>query len=135
MLTTDDHKKVVVAFFAALNDGDIDTLLSLYDAGGSCWTAGNTLISGTMTIDQIAAGAGAIFDAFPDGLTFTIHSMVAEGGRVAVEADSLGQHVSGVTYNNHYHFLFEFREGKVLRLKEYMDTELVTDILCGGQRP
>ena len=60
---------------------------------------------------------------------------VAEGDRVAVEATSKGEHVSGQTYSNEYHFLFEFREGKLLRLKEYMDTERVTDILCGGQRP
>jgi ketosteroid isomerase-like protein len=60
---------------------------------------------------------------------------VAEGDKVAVEAVSEGQHVSGQTYSNEYHFLFEFREGKLLKLKEYMDTERVTDVLCGGQRP
>jgi ketosteroid isomerase-like protein len=48
---------------------------------------------------------------------------------------SAGKHVSGQTYSNEYHFLFEFREGKLLKLKEYMDTERVTDVLCGGQRP
>ena len=41
----------------------------------------------------------------------------------------------GQTYSNEYHFLFILKEGKVLRLKEYMDTERATDILCGGQRP
>ena len=28
----------------------------------------------------------------------------------------------------------EFRDGKVVEFKEYMDTERVTDILCGGQK-
>ena len=54
---------------------------------------------------------------------------------MAVEAESRGEHASGVIYANQYHFLFEFRDGKVRLLKEYMDTERVTDILCGGQRP
>ena len=31
--------------------------------------------------------------------------------------------------------LFTLRDGKVVQLKEYMDTELATDVLCGGQRP
>jgi ketosteroid isomerase-like protein len=61
--------------------------------------------------------------------------MIAEGNKVAVEASSEGEHVSGLTYSNDYHFLFEFNDGKLLRLKEYMDTEQVTDVLCGGQRP
>jgi hypothetical protein len=135
MSTTEQHKKVVAQFFDALNRGDIQGFLNLYHPKGSCWTSGNTLISGTMTVDQIAAGAGAIFEAFPDGLTFTTQAMTAENDRVAVEAESQGQHVSGNTYHNRYHFLFEFCDGQILQLKEYMDTELVTDILCGGQRP
>jgi ketosteroid isomerase-like protein len=61
--------------------------------------------------------------------------MIAEGERVAVEAESLGNHASGQVYNNLYHFLFEFQDGQLLRLKEYMDTERVTDVLCGGARP
>ncbi|MEZ7996386.1 MAG: nuclear transport factor 2 family protein, partial [Halioglobus sp.] len=76
-----------------------------------------------------------IFDVFPNGLTFTILNMVGEGDKVAVEATSVGEHISGQTYSNEYHFLFEFQSGKLIRLKEYMDTERVTDVLCGGQRP
>jgi uncharacterized protein len=71
---------------------------------------------------------------FPQGIRFTIQAMTAEGERVAVEAESEGMHVSGRLYSNQYHFLFRFREGKVVEFKEYMDTERVTDILCGGQR-
>ena len=61
--------------------------------------------------------------------------MLFRSDRVAVEAESSGEHVSGNTYTNQYHFLFQFRDGLVVQLKEYMDTERVTDILCGGQRP
>lgn len=135
MSSVEQNKNVVEAFFKALNSNDMDTMLELYHAEGSCWTSGKTLISGTMSVAQIAAGATAILAAFPNGLIFTIHTITAEGDRVAVEAESLGEHASGVTYNNLYHFMFVMREGKVLQLKEYMDTELITDILCGGQRP
>jgi len=43
--------------------------------------------------------------------------------------------MSGQFYSNDYHFLFRFRDGKVIEYKEYMDTERITDILCGRQRP
>ncbi|WP_101757563.1 nuclear transport factor 2 family protein [Oceanicoccus sp. KOV_DT_Chl] len=135
MSSVEQNKKVVEQFFAAMNQGDVAGFLRLYHPQGVCWTSGSTLISGTMSLAQITHGAGAIFEAFPAGLVFTITAMTAEGDRVAVEAESKGMHVSGVVYNNLYHFLFEFCDGKVLKLKEYMDTELVTEVLCGGQHP
>jgi ketosteroid isomerase-like protein len=95
---------------------------------------GNTLISGRYTKAQINDAAGAIYQVFPQGIRFVIKAMTAEDDRVAVEAESEGMHVSGRLYGNQYHFLFRLRDGKVVELKEYMDTERVTDILCGGQR-
>ena len=130
-----DNKQRVRDFMDLLMSGDAAGIAKAYDDEGTCWTSGQTLISGTMSKDQIVSGSAAVLDLFPKGLAFTIHHMTAEGERVAVEAESVGEHVSGAIYNNLYHFLFEFREGKLLKLKEYMDTELVTDILCGGLRP
>lgn len=135
MDTTDVNKSFVTDFFAAMNAGDADAIANSYADDGCVQTMGNTLISGVFNKEQITRSAGAIFDVFPQGLSFKILSMVAEGDKVAVEATSEGEHISGQIYSNEYHFLFEFRDGKLLRLKEYMDTERVTDVLCGGQRP
>lgn len=131
----ESNKAIVTAFFEALNRGDVDAIVNTYAEDGSVQTMGETLISGTFPRDQIAISAGGIFDVFPNGLTFTVLGMVAEGDKVAVEAASKGEHISGQTYSNEYHFLFEFQGGKLLKLKEYMDTEQVTDVLCGSQRP
>jgi ketosteroid isomerase-like protein len=133
--SSESNKAIVAAFFDAMNSGDVDFIVNAYAADGCLQTMGETLISGVFSRDQIAASAGGIFEVFPEGLKFQLLSMVAEGDKVAVEATSKGKHISGQTYSNNYHFLFEFREGKLMRLKEYLDTERVTDILCGGQRP
>jgi ketosteroid isomerase-like protein len=132
---SDSNKTIVTQFFDALNRGDVAFIVDAYAADGCVQTMGNTLISGVFSREQVAASAGGIFDVFPNGLTFTILSMVGEYDKVAVEATSVGEHISGQTYSNEYHFLFEFQSGKLIRLKEYMDTERVTDVLCGGQRP
>jgi ketosteroid isomerase-like protein len=132
---SDSNKIIVTHFFDALNRGDVAFIVDAYAADGCVQTMGNTLISGVFSREQVAASAGGIFDVFPNGLTFTILNMVGEGDKVAVEATSVGEHISGQTYSNEYHFLFEFQSGKLIRLKEYMDTERVTDVLCGGQRP
>ena len=129
------NKRRVEDFFDALNRGDVAALVAAYADDGQLTTMGGTLISGTYSKAQIQAAAGGIFEAFPQGLRFFVKAMTAEGERVAVEAESDGLHASGQRYSNQYHFLFRFRDGKVVELKEYMDTERVTDILCGGQRP
>ncbi len=135
MTTTESNKALVKQFFAALNAGDAETIADSYAPDGTVQTMGSTLISGVFDREQIARSAAGIFDVFPQGLKFTITGMVAEGDKVAVEATSEGEHISGQTYTNEYHLLFEFQGDKVLRLKEYMDTEQVTDVLCAGQRP
>lgn len=128
------NKQLAQAFFDFLNRGDVPAMLDAYADDGFCQTMGNTLISGVFNKAQIAAAAGGIFQVFPQGIRFTIKAMTAEGERVAVEAESEGQHISGQLYSNQYHFLMRFRDGKLVEFKEYMDTERVTDILCGGQK-
>lgn len=134
-MSAEQNKQVVEAFFAAMNSGDVDAIVNSYHDEGYLWTKGHTLISGRYGKAQVQAAAGGIYEAFPEGIAFDILHMTAEDDRVAVEATSRGKHVSGLLYENEYHFLFHLRDGKVLALKEYMDTERVTDVLCGGQRP
>jgi ketosteroid isomerase-like protein len=134
-VSVEKNKQAVETFFAAMNSGDVDAIVNSYHDEGYLWTKGHTLISGRYSKDQVQAAAGGIYEAFPEGIAFDILHMTAEDDRVAVEATSRGMHVSGLLYENEYHFLFHLRDGKVLALKEYMDTERVTDVLCGGQRP
>ena len=135
MSSTEDNKARVEAFFEALTKGDVEAFVEAYADDGHVWTAGNTLISGKRSKKEIREFAGGIYDAFPKGLKFTIFAMTAEDDRVAVQAESQGVHISGKLYHNQYHFLFRYRDGKLVELREYMDTEMVTDVLCGGERP
>ena len=57
--------------------------------------------------------------------------MTAEENRVAAEVNGEAVHASGETYNNQYHFLLIIKDGKILELKEYMDTQLAAKILLG----
>lgn len=135
MTPEQQNKQHTQAFFDAMSRGDTKALVEAYAEDGRLVTTGRTLISGTYDKAQIAAAAGGIFEAFPQGIRFTIKTMTAENDRVAVEAESEGMHASGKLYTNQYHFLCRFRDGKLVEFKEYMDTERITDILCGGQRP
>lgn len=125
----------VLKFIEAVGNEDTAGFLSMYHKDGTCWTSGNTMISGTFTLAQITPLADGLFDLFPDGLKYTIHGSTVQGDRVAMEVESNGRHKNGKWYNQHYHFLFVLKDGKILRYKEYFDTERVTDVMCDGNRP
>lgn len=129
------NKQFVCEFLQLIGTGDAAALADCYDPEGRVTTMGNTLISGSRGVAEIREFAAGVLDAFPKGLEYTIKTLTAEGDVVAVECEATGDHVSGKHYHQYYHFLFRMRAGKVLELKEYMDTELVTDVICAGQRP
>jgi ketosteroid isomerase-like protein len=52
-----------------------------------------------------------------------IISFTAEEDRVACEAESSTTLFNGQPYANQYYFLFHLREGKIYKLKEYLDTK------------
>jgi ketosteroid isomerase-like protein len=55
-------------------------------------------------------------------VVFTILGTTAEGDRIALECEGDGRTATGKSYRNRYLFLFEFRDGKVTSIREYMDT-------------
>jgi len=128
------NKQVARDFFDALTRSDVAAIVDAYADDGRVHTMGNTMISGVFDKAQVKAAASGVLGAFPKGIRFTIKTMTAEGDRVAIEAESSAVHVSGKPYANQYHFLMRVRDGKIVEFKEYMDTEMVTDVLCGGQR-
>ena len=135
-MTDIEHNKAFIrGFIDAMRRGDTAVIVASYTDDGYCESYGHTLISGRYPRDMIAAVSSGLFEAFPEGLHFEILNMTAEEDRVAVEATSRGLHASGKLYANHYHFLFHLRAGKIAVMKEFMDTEHATEVLCGGRRP
>ncbi len=53
-----------------------------------------------------------------------VHGITVDGDRVAVEVEGHMELKNGKTYNNFYHFLFLFRDGRIYQGKEYHDTLL-----------
>ena len=75
---------------------------------------------------------GALFEqnlADGPGLKMTVLDMISEGDKVAAQAEGYGKLKDGAVYNNFYHFLFEIRDGKIQRTREYLDTRHVDQVL------
>jgi len=127
---TKENKEIAIRFFEALSSGS-KTYLDFYTDDSVIWTAGDNAIGGTRTKKEIVDFAQGILAAFPNGITFKITGITAENDRVAVEVSGEAIHASGEEYNNQYHFLLTIKNGKIIELKEYMDTQLAAKILLG----
>jgi ketosteroid isomerase-like protein len=116
------------------NAVDFEAILDCMTDDVEWWIAGRPG-SGLLTKDEFRR-IGNIFSEISGGeLKIFPVAWTMAGNRVAVEAYSNMPLKSGELYNNHYHFLFEFRGDKISVFKEYFDTQHVRHaVATGGQR-
>lgn len=106
-----------------LSERDLDTLFADFDEEGT-WTMpflparfsfagkrGKTAMR--ELLEQFLGG----FDSFE----FAVEQAVAEGDTVAIQGSSRGGGPGKALYQNTYHLLFTFREGRVLAVRELFD--------------
>ena len=118
----DMNKQIVNNFFEMVSEGNTSGAFELVDNKAKWWIPGDLPFSGDKTKEEYLQVVGAIKNGFPNGFKLIVKSAIVEGNKVAAEVESEGTHTSGKSYNNKYHFLFEIEDGKIVSVKEYMDT-------------
>jgi uncharacterized protein len=118
------NKACVAQFLAVFSTGDVPAILAMMDDAATWWVSGRIDgLSGTYSkaeFGPLLEGAKALYK--DKALKITPLSMIAEGDTVAAEAESFASLVDGRVYNNRYHFLITLRAGRILSVREYMDT-------------
>ena len=99
---------------------------------------GTCVLSGTRGYSDICSAARMLKSVAPEGIEFDVLYLTAEADRVAAEIAGKATLINGTPYNNQYHFLFFLHDGRIYKIKEYMDTKLVDAalgplVLAGGQ--
>lgn len=118
------NKALVTTFIEAMSLSDTDQLKTMITDDFSWWIIGKPEYLATAgehdTKYFLEFFKGAAL--FPEGTNFKATSMIAEGNVVAAEAEFKARTAMGSDYENYYHFLFIIENGKIKRMKEYMDT-------------
>ncbi len=123
-MSVEDNKRVAREFLAASAVHDGPAFAALMHPEATYWVIGEKHlfpVSGEKTRAEICAYM-ATPSIFAD-VQSIIHTMTAEDDRVAVESEFTGTLPDGRVYRNVYHYLMWFRDGQVLRVKEYLDTQ------------
>ena len=126
-------KAVVADFLAAFSRGDVEGVVNRMTEDATWWVSGTIQgMSGTYARLELATLLEGVKQVYKQGaLQIAPLSMIAEGDKVAVEAESFAELQNGRVYQNLYHFLFWVRDGKIAEVREYMDTMHAKDIFFG----
>lgn len=122
-----ENKQVVLDFFAAGARGDLEAGLALL-ADDVTWTnIGSTRFSGTFRGKQALIDdlLGPLFGGLKAGIASELEALTAEGDTVVAQTKGTAETHDGKPYNNTYCQVFRIRDGKVVEVKEYMDTALI----------
>jgi uncharacterized protein len=116
-----DNKKLALNYLTALEAGDFDQAFAHFAKDGQVTVMGRTSSAGDFG-KVVREFRGMVVGQ----MTLKVTSAIAEDDKVAVEVVGGADMIKGVRYDNQYHFLFQFRDGKIAHLKEYMDTLVAT---------
>ncbi len=119
------NKETVAKFIEAMRVSDVETLNTMITDDFNWWIAGKPDYLQTAGDHDKAFFIGFFSsggEMFPNGAGFEVTGMIAEADKVAAEAHMTATTAMGSVYDNQYHFLFEIADGRIRRMKEYMDT-------------
>jgi ketosteroid isomerase-like protein len=128
-MSLEENKQLVRRFWAAFSALRMQDAYDMLAADATWWIAGELPISGTYGKAAFVELSSGILTEFPQGIVVTPKILTAEEDRVAMEAESLGTRVNGRVYNNHYHIQHVVRDGKLVAVREYLDTDHANRIL------
>ena len=123
---------VVLRFFADLTAPGLtrDERLRELAEDAIWWTPGRGLISGRLSKNERMARSAILASALADFvMTPDFHGVLAGGDQVAIETVSSARNsITGQAYANCYHWRFTVREGRIVELREYMDSQHFADV-------
>lgn len=111
----------VRAFFQALEVGQFPH--DLLAADMEIWT----LTSGRSERARFEGGAQLLASIFGGTLSYSIDTLITEADRVAAEVRSDGTLANGESYHNDHVFTFLLRDGRIVAVREYMNTAIVKE--------
>jgi ketosteroid isomerase-like protein len=125
------NRQIVHDLFARFTASDIDGVMDLLAADATWRVPGKPELNraaGDYDKDRLRKLFERMLSQLVSGLKMTVLGTVAEGDRVAAEVESSGDLRNGRQYRQQYHFLIEFRDGKIANVREYLDTQHAWDV-------
>ena len=128
-MSSAENKQLIRDGFEAWSRGDGRAFFKLV-ADDVRWTViGSTPISGTYHSKRdFMQVVRSLSERFVDELKVTVHDVLADGDKVAIQFESHAQGKNGTKYDQTYCWVTRVKDGQVREVVAYLDTELVTKL-------
>jgi ketosteroid isomerase-like protein len=123
-------KRVVTEFMAAISGGDDAGTSDRMSEDFTWWVSGDFPLSGTYDKAGFLALLEGVGKTCTGPLQVAPKTILAENGRVALEAGVSAETNEGRRYDNQNFYLCVVRDGKVAEVREYMDTMHTNATFC-----
>jgi ketosteroid isomerase-like protein len=116
--TVNHTAEVAWSYWALISQGKIPEALAQLDDEGTFWL---NRTRQAVPMSSMKAVVGELLARMP-GITFTLHGVLVDGNRVALEFESHATLPDGTPYNNVYCVIVTVRGDAILHVREYGDT-------------
>ena len=137
MVTADnENERFVIEFFNTLSTGNLERVREMFHEEAT-WVAMVKDIPGV----GVHRGRKGIVDDFlkpirgmfaPGDPKVTLTSIASKGPLVVAESSGSGKVADGRPYDNLYCWAIEIKDGKIHRLREYMDSLYISKLFGAG---
>ena len=126
-----DSKQVVERYVAAVAAGDEQAIRDSFAEDATWWLGGDLPISGTWNgreaiMGDFLATAMAFYE--PGSVSLEVTGLLAEGDQVTLEWTSRARTAAGEPYENFCIGVFTVRNGRIVAVREYMDTQYASRV-------
>ena len=126
-----DPKTVVIRYVEAARDGMSAVIRDSFAEDATWEYPGDLPLSGTYRgidaiVNEFLGGAAALM---APGVVLELTNVVAEGDQVVAEWTSRATARNGAAYRNRNAGIFTVRDGKIVSVREYTDTQHVAQVL------
>jgi ketosteroid isomerase-like protein len=108
-------------YLGALQASDGEKMASMLHPDLQYWVSPGSAFSGTHDRASLLALLPLIFDIQAGPTALTYREITAQDDRVSLVADGTMPLKSGGSYNQTYHWLFKFRDDKIVEVLEFVD--------------
>jgi len=130
-MSVEANKQVVLEHFRLMNEGKYIEALKDFSEDLEWWCGGNDAHGGTNSKqDMVDAYTHQLPEYFPNGFQQNMGPLIGEGDWVVAYGTNQTERSGvGKQYFNHFAWIFQFRDGKVVMFREYFDTAHARDAL------
>lgn len=128
-MSTIDNKRLMQDIFGEMAEGNLEPFIEAM-AEDMRWTWmgtgrwSRTFEGKESVVNELLA---AVKETLTEPFEVIPHRFIAEGDHVVIEHSGRNTTPDGRPYNNRYCWVCRIADGKLRELREYMDTELVTE--------